>query len=116
MKVLLDEGVPEPLASELLGYTVSTVKTEGWRGIKNGSLLDLIATAGFDIFITNDKQMINQQLLTGRPFAVLILSTCNWPEVRQHVPAILEAIGQARSGEVKMVSCGAFTPRRLRHR
>lgn len=116
MKVLLDEGVPEPLGHKLIGHEVSTVKAQGWRGINNGRLLELIATAAFDTFLTGDKRMASEQRLADRPFAVLILSTCNWPEMSQHVPAILEAIADARPGEVKAVWCGVFVARRFRNR
>jgi hypothetical protein len=64
------------------------VRAEGWKGIKNGKLLDAIQLAGFEAFLTNDKRMDAEQHLQRRPFAVLILSACNWPRdplaCRQH--------------------------------
>lgn len=112
--MILDEGVPEALADRLPGHGVSTVKREGWRGIKNGKLLNLIEGAGFEIFITNDKRMDGEQPLRRRPFATLLLSTNSWPTLQEYTVAIVSAIDQARPGTVRHVFCGNFVPRRFR--
>lgn len=44
-------------------YRASTVKDMGWLGKKNGELLGLAAFNGFDIFVTMDKNLKNQQNL-----------------------------------------------------
>ena len=38
-----------------------------WGGVKNGELLKLIEREGFDVFLTGDKNMENQQRLEGLP-------------------------------------------------
>ena len=77
-----------------------------WGGIKNGALLALIEREGFNVFLTGDKNMQNQQSLAGRPFAVLIMSAINWPVVR-----IAAAIEAAQPGSVMPIACGVFVPR-----
>ncbi len=72
MKVLFDEDVPGKLARSLPLHEIYTVVSMQWGGIKNGALLTLIEQERFDVFLTGDKNMENQQRLTGRPFAVLI--------------------------------------------
>ncbi len=114
MKVLFDEGVPEPLASELPGHEISTVRAEGWKGIKNGRLLDLIEGAAYDALLTNDKRMEAEQQLQRRPFAILILSACNWPVIHAHVEKIAMAIDCCEPGAVTKIDCGSFIPRRFR--
>ena len=42
MKVLFDEGVPRQLVSRVTDHGISTVKSQGWLGIKNGTLLALL--------------------------------------------------------------------------
>lgn len=44
-------------------YEVRTGRDMGWLGKKNGELLGLAAFNGFDIFITLDKNLKNQQNL-----------------------------------------------------
>jgi hypothetical protein len=82
-----------------------------WGGIKNGALLTLIEREAFDVFLTGDKNMENQQRLEGRPFAVLIMSAINWPVVRPHIQRIAVAIEEARPGMVKRIDCGVFIAR-----
>ena len=54
MKVLLDECLPKRLKLELRGHEASTVQEMGWAGVKNGALMSLIQTAGFQVFLTID--------------------------------------------------------------
>lgn len=72
MRLLLDECVPARLRKALSGHEVSTVGLEGWSGIKNGKLLAL-AAAGFDAFVTVDKNLPYQQNTATLPIAILVL-------------------------------------------
>lgn len=112
MKTYLDEGVPDDLIPYLPGPEVLTAKMLGFKGIKNGELLALVAGAKFEAFITNDKQMLNQQRLLNRPFAVLILSALNWPVIQPHVAKIAEALDACVPGTITRVDCGRFVPRK----
>jgi hypothetical protein len=40
LKILLDEGVPKIIQKRLGQLSISNVEEMGWRGIKNGALLD----------------------------------------------------------------------------
>jgi len=55
MKILLDECIPRKLKYSLLDHECQTVPGAGLAGRKNGSLLDLAESAGFEIFVTMDK-------------------------------------------------------------
>jgi hypothetical protein len=112
VRVLLDEGVPHPLAKSLTGHEVRTVDDIGCNGVKNGKLLQIIEELRFDIFITADKNIPNQQELARRPFAVLLLSTNNWPILRTRTGAISSAIDAATPGTVTRVDCGSFVSTR----
>ena len=111
MRVLLDEDVPRKLIPFLTGHTIQTVVGMAWGGVKNGALLALIGREGFEVFITGDKNMANQQKLEGRSFAVLILSAINWPVVRPYVGRIAAAVASAEPGSVTPIDCGSFAPR-----
>ena len=99
------------LARSLPQHEIHTVVSMQWGGIKNGALLKLIEREGFNVFLTGDKNMQNQQRLEGRPFAVLIMSAINWPVVRPHIHKISAALDEARPGTVKTIDCGVFIPR-----
>ncbi|HEX5725607.1 MAG TPA: DUF5615 family PIN-like protein [Longimicrobiaceae bacterium] len=64
--MLLDENVPRQLVRELPGHETSTVAAEGWKGVRNGELLQRAETAGFDVFVTADRNLEFQQTLASR--------------------------------------------------
>jgi predicted nuclease of predicted toxin-antitoxin system len=111
LKVFFDEDVPHKLARSLPRHEIHTVVSMEWGGIKNGELLTLIEQERFDVFLTGDENMQNQQRLEGRPFAVLIMSAINWPVVRPHVHKISVAIDEAQPGTASTIDCGVFIPR-----
>lgn len=63
MRVLLDEQLPRHLARDIVGHDVSTVQQCGWAGFKNGDLLRVAADAGFEVFVTADRNLQFQQNL-----------------------------------------------------
>lgn len=73
-RVLLDEGVPYGLG-KLLNVPVSHVHDEKWSGISDERLLDLAEAHGFEILVTNDRNLQHQQNFSGRNLALVVLST-----------------------------------------
>ncbi len=65
MRILLDECVPRKLGGHLSGHTVTTVPKQKLGGTKDDRLLQA-AAAGFDLLITEDRNLIFQQ--HGQPF------------------------------------------------
>ena len=94
MRLLLDECVPARLRKALPGHEVSTVGLEGWSGVKNGKLLAL-AAAGFDAFVTVDKNLPYQQNTGTLPIAVLVhsgLSSSRRRDLRMSDRAIIQSV------------------------
>lgn len=98
MLILFDHGVPAPLAPYLIDHTVVKAKDRGWDRLSNGELLAEAERAGFDVFLTADKNIQYQQNLAGRRIAVVVLSTPQWPLVRLHTARIAAAVNAATSG------------------
>ncbi len=113
MKILCDQNVPRPLVKYLTGHEVTRAAQLGWAELKNGNLLTACEDAGFDVLLSGDKTIRHEQNLTHRKIALVCMSDNHWPIVQQYVPAILEAISQAKPGEVSSVFCGTFVPRRF---
>src|ERR1043166_8681605 len=61
MRLLLDECVPRPLKQDFVGHEVSHVRGLDWSGRRNGEILDLMVKAGFQGFITVDRNLEFQQ-------------------------------------------------------
>jgi hypothetical protein len=98
MLVLFDHSVPAPLSPYLTGHTITEARTRGWDTLSNGELLDEAEPAGFEVFLTADKNIQYQQNLTGRRIAVVVLSTPQWPLVRLHIEKIAAAVNSAAPG------------------
>jgi predicted nuclease of predicted toxin-antitoxin system len=72
VRILLDESLPRPLGPLLTGHTASTVRDQGWAGLKNGVLLSRAAEQ-FDVLLTADQNLEYQQNLVTLPIAVVVL-------------------------------------------
>ncbi len=66
--------------------------------LSNGDLLAEAERAGFDVFLTADKNIQYQQNLAGRKIAVLVLSTPQWPLLRLHIAKVAAALNTAKPG------------------
>jgi hypothetical protein len=98
MRILFDQGVPLPLRQHLTGHHVEVAFELGWSRLTNGELLTA-ADGRFDVLVTTDKNLRHQQSLSGRKLAVLVLPTTSWPQLLEHLPAIVSALTSAKSGE-----------------
>lgn len=96
MKILLDECVTKRLKEHLKEYDVFTVSEQGWSGIKNGKLMTLCVENGFDILLTIDKNMINQQNLIKHKLTLAILNslTSKLEELVLFLPSFKAQAGQ----------------------
>ncbi len=77
MRVLLDECVPKRLRRELPGHNVVTVRDAGWSGIKNGRLLRLMESEGFEVFVTLDANLPHQNDIAKTSVAFVVLRAAN---------------------------------------
>lgn len=58
---------------------VEEARSRGWDTLGNGELLDAAEAAGFDVFLTTDRNIRYQQNLTGRKIAIVILDKARMP-------------------------------------
>jgi hypothetical protein len=98
MLILFDHGTPRGISRFLPGHTVTRARQRGWDKLSNGDLLAEAERAGFDVFLTADKNIQYQQNLVGRRIAVVALSTPQWPLVRLHTTEIAAAVNAAAPG------------------
>src|SRR5271155_4082254 len=98
MLVLFDQGTPVPIRAFLTEHTVQTTAQRGWDKLKNGELLKAAEDAGFDVFVTPDKNIRYQQNLKIHAMAIVVLGTPQWPVLRQHVERVVTAVSSAKPG------------------
>ncbi len=102
MLVLLDECVPRPLKTELIGHDVRHVVDMGWAGQRNGALLKLMVAERFAALLTVDQNLEFQQSVKASGIAVIvaIAKTNRVKELRPLVPDILSALATATAGSL----------------
>jgi hypothetical protein len=73
MRVLFDNGTPRGVAAALSDHIVEEARSRGWDTLTNGQLLDAAEAAGFEVFVTSDRNIRYQQNLLNRRIAVVVL-------------------------------------------
>jgi hypothetical protein len=106
LKLLLDECVHVDFRLHLSGHEAFTVAYLGWKGIKNGKLLDRAAADGFDALLTIDREIEFQQNLASLPIALVILEAAS-PELEDLLvllPILVPALDQLQKRSLVKVS------------
>ena len=98
MLVLFDQGTPAPLRHALIGHLVETAYERGWSSLKNGELIAAAESAGFEVFVTTDKNLKYQQNLVNRSMAIVVLQTTSWPRIQRALPRVVAAVEAAGTG------------------
>jgi hypothetical protein len=98
MLVLFDHSTPAPLRYALKAHVVIEAVERGWDRLTNGALLNEAEAAGFEIFITADKNIRYQQNLTIRKIAIVVIGNAQWPVLQRHVEKVIAAVNEAKPG------------------
>lgn len=106
MRLLLDECVDQRLRQHFPGHECQTAAYAHLAGLKNGALLAAAEAAGFTVLITTDQHIPDQQDLTGRDLAIVILRapTNRLADLTPLVPAILAALDTLTPGQVVRIA------------
>jgi len=113
MKVLLDENLDHRLRKSLGDHEIFTTIYMGWAGLKNGKLLDAAEEDGFDVLLTGDQTLYQEQNLAGRRLAIVAMSSVEWHIVKNHLQTVIDAMDRAAPGSYQAVDCGTFSRKRL---
>lgn len=104
MLVLFDNSTPRTLARYLLEFhTITESRARGWGELENGELLNQAEAAGFEVFVTADKNLSYQQNLAGRKIAIVVLGKGRWSLIRPHVARVVAAVNAAAPGSFREV-------------
>jgi hypothetical protein len=107
MHVLFDQGTPVTIRPFLLGHQVETAAQRRWDELKNGELLKAAEDAGFDVFVTPDKNIRYQQNLALCRIAVVVLGNPQWPILRRYLERVVAAVDAAQPGSYTEVEIPA---------
>lgn len=92
MRVLFDNGVPRGLAAALRQHVVDEARAHGWDTLRNGDLLTAAEAAGFEIFVTTDRNLKYQQNLASRCIAIVVLTRASWPLIKRSLSLVTAAV------------------------
>src|SRR6266568_3707758 len=100
MIVLLDECIPRKLKYSLPDHDCRTMPESGFAGKKNGALLGLAESSGFEIFVTMDKGIARAEPC-GKPGdfnpPLQVKSPCRSPSIGAGHP-VRDVSGPQRRG------------------
>ena len=102
MRLLIDECVDERLRLLFPDHECLTARFANLAGLKNGHLLEAAEAAGFDIVITVDQNIPDQQNLAGRRISLVILCgpTNRLRDLELLVPAATLALRSIGRGDL----------------
>ena len=98
MLILLDNNAPRGLVRALTSHPVTEARERGWATLKNGELLLVAEQAGFDVFLTADKNIRYQQNLKERKIAIVVPTQLRWSLVRKQLTEIAAAVNAVGVG------------------
>lgn len=102
MKILLDHNLDRRLKAQFSQHEISTTQEKGWADVVNGKLLELAESDGFNVILTADANIKNQQNFTDRHISILILRAYN-NRLSTHIQMINDAeqaLATIRPGEI----------------
>jgi hypothetical protein len=103
--LLLDECVTRYLKPEFVGHEVSTINDAGFKGLRNGDLLEA-ASKEFDVLVTVDQNLRYQQNLINLKIAILVFSAARttFPILKPLVPKALTELTTMKPGDVRIIT------------
>src|SRR5262249_25530896 len=106
MRILIDECIDERFRNSFPGHVCQSSRYAGLAGLKNGELLAAAETAGFDVFLTVDQGIEDQQNLSRRSIAIIIRAKSNrLADLLGLVPASVSYIESIRPGHMVRIGC-----------
>ena len=101
MRLLLDECVDERLRLLFSGHDCHSARYAGLAGLKNGELVLAAEAAGFEVMITVDQNIQDQQNLGSGKLSLLILCapTNRLSDLKLLVPIALDALDSLQPGQ-----------------
>lgn len=88
----------------LHGHQVDSVVGRGWKGLKNGPLLQRMR-GEYQVLVTMDRNLEFQQYVAALPFGVLLVRAASnrMAHLAPLVPAILEVLPGIKPGQIHRI-------------
>jgi predicted nuclease of predicted toxin-antitoxin system len=102
MKILLDECLPLDFRHCFPDHDAHSAEWAGLKGKKNGELLRDAELGGYEILLTADKGISQQQNLAGRKLSIIAIRsrTNQLGDLLPLVDAILDSLETMTTGQI----------------
>jgi predicted nuclease of predicted toxin-antitoxin system len=102
MKILLDECLPLDLRHSFPSHDVHTAQWAGFKSKKNGELLLVAESAGYNVLLTVDQGISQQQRSASRKLSIIVVRsrTNQIEDLLPFVDAILKALTTIKPGQI----------------
>ncbi len=87
-----------------------TTQAMGWALLENGDLIEAADRAGFEVLVTADSKMYNEQSHLERKLALVVMTRQRRKELEPHVDLIRAAIERSTPGGHELVVIPAPEP------
>jgi hypothetical protein len=87
---------------EAAGFS-ATPYPDNWKQIENGELLRRAEAGGFDVLITNDKNIFSQQNLRARKLAIVVLPTNLRRQIMARVTDIVDTVRRIHHSQYMVI-------------
>jgi predicted nuclease of predicted toxin-antitoxin system len=103
--VLIDESLPKPIRRDLAGHRAFTVQQQGWSKTKNGALLRIAESAGFEVFLTADQSLQYQQNLHESKLRIIVFAAVSnrFEHIRPLLTQAMEALQEMMPGDLRII-------------
>lgn len=102
MRILFDQGTPAQLARYFDIGEVTTAFRANLDTAADSSLLSL-AEVHFEVLVTTDKNLKNQQNLAKHRIAIVVLGNQQWSIAQRYVHRIVRAVRAAKPGSYREI-------------
>jgi hypothetical protein len=79
-------------------HIVVEATERGWDRLTNGDLIAAAESAGFEVWLTTDKNMRYQENLKDRKIAFVVIGNQQWPTLRRPIEMVVLAGNAATPG------------------
>jgi predicted nuclease of predicted toxin-antitoxin system len=102
MKILLDECLPLDFRRSFPGHDAHTAQWAGFKSKKNGELLLAAELAGYNVLLTVDQGISQQQRSADRKLSIIVVRsrTNQIEDLLPFVDAILKALTSITPGQI----------------
>jgi predicted nuclease of predicted toxin-antitoxin system len=105
MKILLDECLPVDFRHSFPSHDVHTVQWAGFKGKKNGELLQAATIAGYDVLITVDQGIPRHKSSGSQKISIILIRsrTNQMEDLLPLAPAIVNALESIQHGQTVVI-------------